>query len=288
MLVPVYPAPSNKSTRTMKTLKISKPFPGYVNVIIDNPPLNLMDQQMLDDLQALTAQLEQDTEVKIVVFESANPDFFMPHLDIAHLELLNLEPMPATGLLAWPDVALRLERAPFTTIAKIRGRARGVGSEFVLAMDMRFASTEKALLAQIEIGCGAFPGGGGIERLPKLIGRARALEVILSGQDYNADIAERYGWVNRSVPDAELDGFVENLASRIASFDAKPLAQAKTIVNERIVLPVVEELASTERKFFEALGYPETQARIQSLFERGLQTHDFEYNLADNIYITKQ
>lgn len=272
----------------MKTLKISNPFPGYVNVIIDNPPLNLMDQQMLDDLQALTAQLEQDTEVKVVVFESANTDFFMPHLDIAHLELLNLEPMPATGLLAWPDVALRLERAPFTTIAKIRGRARGVGSEFVLAMDMRFASTEKALLAQIEIGCGAFPGGGGIERLPKLIGRARALEVILSGQDYNADIAERYGWVNRSVPDAELDGFVENLASRIASFDAKPLAQAKTIVNERIVLPVVEELASTERKFFEALGYPETQARIQSLFERGLQTHDFEYNLADNIYITKQ
>jgi len=272
----------------MKTLKISKPFPGYVNVVLDNPPLNLMDQQMLDDLQALTAQLEQDTEVKVVVFESANPDFFMPHLDIAHPELLNLEPMPATGLPAWPDVALRLERASFTTIAKIRGRARGVGSEFVLAMDMRFASTEKALLAQIEIGCGAFPGGGGTERLPKLIGRARALEVILSGQDYNADIAERYGWVNRSVPDAELDGFVENLAKRIASFDSKPLAQAKSIVNERIGLPDTEELRATEHKFFAALGYPESQARIQSMFEKGLQTHDYEYNLADNIYITKQ
>src|SRR5437762_471499 len=197
---------------------------GYWRVTFDNPPINLFDPEMMSGLQALVDRLESDDEVKVVVFDSADPDFFIAHYDLVRAAEASTEPGP-TGQPPWIDLATRLERAPFVTVASIRGRARGMGSEFVLALDIRFASREKAILSQPEIGAGIIPGGGGLERLPLLTGRARALEIAVGAEDFDADTAERYGWINRAVPDAELDQFVERFATRVASFDRQAIAE---------------------------------------------------------------
>ncbi len=256
---------------------------SYWRVTLDNPPINLFDPEMIAGLQALVERLEHHDDVKVVVFDSADPDYFIAHLDLARAGELNLKPGP-TGLSPWPDVALRLERAPFITVALVRGRARGVGSEFLQAMDIRFASRERAILAQIEVGTGVIPGGGGLDRLPRLIGRARAMEVIMGSEDFDADTAERYGWVNRSIPDAELDEFVERFAMRVASFDRRAIAAAKEIINQRAGLAQPADLAATQKKFFEALKWPETQARVASLIQRGLQQRsDLELRLGHHL-----
>lgn len=145
---------------------------------------------MAEDLQRLMEELENDGEVKIVVFDSADPEYFISHINLAKIDQLSTEP-GRTGLSPWPDVAVRLESAPFVTVGVLRGRARGVGSEFLQALDIRFASRERAILSQIEVGTGVIPGGGGLERLPLLIGRARAMEVILGADDFDADTAEK-------------------------------------------------------------------------------------------------
>jgi enoyl-CoA hydratase/carnithine racemase len=251
-------------------LEITRPSAHYWRVTLNNPPINLFDPEMLNELCALIGDLERDEKVRVVVFDSALPDFFMAHLDVARAAEFSREPGP-TGLPPWPDVALRLERAPFVSVGLVRGRARGVGSEFLLALDVRFASRERAILGQLEVGTGLFPGGGGLERLPKLIGRARAIEVVTSADDFDADTAERYGWVNRSIPDAELDAFVERFAARLAGFDRRAIATAKQIINERTGLPQPADLAATEAKFLEALTFPEVQARLRQLFEEGFQ-----------------
>jgi enoyl-CoA hydratase/carnithine racemase len=256
---------------------------SYWRVTLDNPPINLFDPEMIAGLQALVERLEQDDNVKVVVFDSADPDYFIAHLDLARAGELDLKPGP-TGLSPWPDVALRLERAPFITVALVRGRARGVGSEFLQAMDIRFASRERATLSQIEVGTGVIPGGGGLDRLPRLIGRARAMEVIMGSEDYDADTAERYGWVNRSIPDAELDEFVERFAMRVATFDRRAIAAAKEILNQRAGLAEPADPTATQKKFFEALKWPETQARVASLMQRGLQQRtDFELRLGHHL-----
>jgi len=162
------------------------------------------------------------------------------------------------------------------SIAKIRGCVRGVSSEFVLACDMRFASRENTLLGQPEVGVGVHPGGGGTERLPPLVGRGRALEIILGANDFDGEAAERYGYVNRTLPDAELDGFVDVLARRIASFDRRPIAAAKNLVNQ-VSLPPADRLLEALNSFTTAMTWPETQKRIQALLKRGLQREgDFE------------
>jgi enoyl-CoA hydratase/carnithine racemase len=244
---------------------------GYQKVTFNNPPINLFDVSFSIQLMDLMDELEADKTLKVVVFESANPDFF-----IAHLELLNAGNFPKgpgkTGLSkSWPDIARRLELAPFVSIASVRGRARGIGSEFIQAFDMRFASKEKAILAQVEIGIGAFPGGGGMERLHLLTGRSRALEIILGGDDFDADTAALYGWVNRALADDELDAFVDRLAKRIASFDQQAIAAIKGIINARAVLATNEQLMDTQTQFFASLERPEARQRIQKLFEKGLQ-----------------
>jgi enoyl-CoA hydratase/carnithine racemase len=260
-------------------IRITKRSAAYRRVTLDNPPLNLFDQEMSDELQGLIKELEEDDKVKVVVFDSADPDYFMAHLDLVRTAELSLEPGP-TGLSPFPDFLRRLEQAPFVTVGVLRGRARGVGSEFLLGLDIRFASREKAVLSQIEVGTGVIPGAGGIERLSKLIGRARAMEVILGSEDFDADTAALYGWVNRSIPDAELDEFVERFASRVASFDRKPIALAKKIINERAGLVPAADLAATQKKFFKTLTWPKTQARVATLLERGLQQRgDFELRL---------
>ncbi|HEY8957325.1 enoyl-CoA hydratase/isomerase family protein [Chitinophaga sp.] len=259
---------------------------AYWRVSFNNPPINMFDTEFSKQLIVLMDELEANEHLQVVVFESANPDFF-----VAHVELLNVNDFPKgagkTGLSkSWPDIAKRLEQAPFVSIASIRGRARGLGSEFAQAFDIRFASKEKAFLAQVEIGIGSFPGGGGMERLHLLTGKARALEIILSGNDYDAETAAFYGWINRAVPDAELDNFVDQFARRIASFDKKAIASIKQIMNNRAALPKNEDITDTQTQFFASLAWPEARQRIKNLFERGLQQHgDLELHLGKNVFV---
>lgn len=255
---------------------------SYWKVSINHPPVNVFDPEFSVQLRTLMDELEANESLKVVVFESANPDFY-----VAHAELVNVFDFPKgegkTGLSkSWPDVAKRLEQAPFVSIASIRGRARGLGSEFIQAFDMRFASKDKAVFAQPEIGIGSFPGGGGLERLHLLTGKARALEIILSGDDFDAETAAAYGWINRAFNDSELDAFVENLANRIASFDLKIIKKIKATMNERVTLPKNEHLMETQTAFFASLVEPEARTRIKALLEKGLQTYgDVELNLAN-------
>lgn len=263
----------------LTTQKISEHF---WKIIINNPPINLFGPEFSVELIDRMDELEANERLKVVVFESANPDFF-----IAHLDVLKASAFPTgegrTGLSrSWPDIAKRLEQAPFVSIASIRGRTRGLGSEFVQAMDMRFASRERAVFGQPEIGIGAFPGGGGMERLHLLTGKARALEILLSGKDFDADTAAAYGWVNRAIADRELDGFVDDLATRIASFDRNVIATIKSIINERVINPKNEHLMETQTRFFETLARPEAGMRLKALFEKGFQQPgDLELNLGD-------
>ncbi|CAN1573365.1 CaiD Enoyl-CoA hydratase/carnithine racemase [Flavobacteriaceae bacterium] len=264
----------------MKTLRLTWYTKSYLQVTLDNPPLNLFDQNMIDDFQQLANELDQNDAVKVVVFESADPDFFISHYDI----LGATEPNAASTKQGyWPDIALQFERAPYITVGKLRGRARAAGSEVLLAMDVRFGSREKTLISQIEVGCGLIPGAGGLERLPKLIGRARAIEAIVGARDFDADTAAAYGWINRSIPDAELDQFVTDFALRVQSFDKKAIALAKSIINERTQTIAPSDLQSTQEKFFEALSWPQTKERLGELIAQGFQQRDFELNLADHL-----
>jgi enoyl-CoA hydratase/carnithine racemase len=226
--------------------------------------------------------VETDERVKVVVFDSAVEGFFLIHLDfLANLDdLAHLPPGP-TGLHPWPEMLVRLSRAPVVSIASIRGRATGMGSELALACDMRFASREKAILSQFELGAGLVPGGGPLARLPRLIGRGRALEVILSANDIPGDLAELYGYVNRSLPDADLDAYVEALAARIASFNKQTLMDAKRIVNVASLPPDIE-LESGWDACIASMARPATQERLKKLIERGFCTPgDAENRLGD-------
>ena len=265
------------------TVHIEKQTSAYWKVILDNPPINLFDPEMSEEFQKLMAELEADEEVKIVVFDSADPEYFMAHVDLVKTADFDLTPRE-TGLAILPDFIRRLELAPFLTVGVLRGRARGVGSEFLLGLDVRFASLEKGIISQIEVGCGVIPGEGGLERLCKQVGRSKALEIILSADDFDAETAARYGWINRAVPDAELDRFIERFVARISSFDRKVLALAKGLINDRCGLIPVEDLQETEKRFFETLTWTETEERIKTLFERGLQQRgEFELNLGKSL-----
>src|SRR6202158_691463 len=211
-------------------IRVTKRLPEYWRVTFDHPPLNIFGPEMLPQLNEIITALETDEQVKVVVFDSAVEAFFLIHLDfLAKLDdLAHLPPGP-TGLHPWPEMLLRLSRAPVVSIASIRGRATGMGSELALASDMRFASREKAILSQFEVGAGLVPGGGPMAQLTRLMGRGRALEVILSADDIPGDLAERYGYVNRSLPDADLDRFVDALATRIASFDKRTIIDTRRL-----------------------------------------------------------
>jgi enoyl-CoA hydratase/carnithine racemase len=210
--------------------------------------------------------------VKVIVFQSANSDFFIAHLDVGKAaerpEVLDL----------WRDFVLRLSSTPVVSIARIRGRTRGIGNEFVLACDMRFASRQTARFGQPEIGVGLVPGGGALEWLPRLVGRSRALEIVLSGDDFDADIAERYGWVNRTLDDGDLDSFVDALVRRLASFDHETLSAAKAQVN-RFGRPTATELQSSNDLLFPLLALPNAQARRAKIRNLGYGVRsDFELN----------
>lgn len=261
----------NRPERTFTTaeIRLERRLPSYWRVTFDMPPVNIFGPKHLPLLGDIITEIETDPDVKVVVFDSAVEGFFITHYDfLAPLEdSLKVPPGP-TGLQALPDMLVRLSRAPVVSIASIRGRATGVGSELALASDMRFASREKAILSQWEVGAGLVPGGGPMARLPRLIGRGRALEVLLSADDIHGDLAERYGYVNRSLPDAELDGFVEALAIRIASFDKEAIAETKRLVDVASLPPDVEIKPEWDA-FLAALGRPASQTRIKALMARG-------------------
>jgi enoyl-CoA hydratase/carnithine racemase len=253
-------------------LSIDRSRPGIWTVSISNPPINMFVPTTIVELGVLMTDLEADPSVKVVVFQSANPDFFIAHLDVAKAA----ERPEVLGL--WRDFVLRLSSTPVVSIAKIRGRTRGIGNEFVLACDMRFASRQSALFGNPEIGVGLVPGGGALEWLPRLVGRSRALEIVLSADDFDADVAERYGWVNRTLNDDNLDSFVDALAGRLASFDRETLGAAKAQIN-RFGMPTAAELQSSNDMFFSTLAMPSAQARRAKVRNLGYGVpSDFELN----------
>jgi enoyl-CoA hydratase/carnithine racemase len=260
-----------KSTSNTTQIRLARLTPAYWRVTFDNPPLNLMGPEFILQFKEIVTALETDEQIKVVVFDSAVEGFFLNHSDFrAKLEdLTGIAPGP-TGLQAWPDILVRLTRTPVVSIALIRGRATGNGSEIALACDMCFASREKAILSQWEVGVGLVAGGGPMTRLPRLIGRGRALEVLLGSDDISADLAESYGYVNRSLPDAELEEFVDTLASRIASFDKWAIGNTKRLVNAASLPPDVEVDAGWDT-CLASIVRPATQERIKTLMARGLQ-----------------
>jgi enoyl-CoA hydratase/carnithine racemase len=252
-----------------KQIRLGQHSPSYWRVTFDHPPLNIFGPQTIPQFNEVITALETDQHVKVVVFDSAVEGFFLTHYDfLAKLEDSTSLPPGPTGLQPLPDMLARLSRAPVVSIVSIRGRATGVGSELALASDMRFASREKAILSQWEVGAGLVPGGGPMARLPRLIGRGRALEVLLGADDMPGDLAELYGYVNRALPDAELDAFVDALARRIASFDKQAIAETKRLVDVAS-LPADAEIAPEWDAFLASVGRPASQARIKALMERG-------------------
>jgi enoyl-CoA hydratase/carnithine racemase len=259
----------NKSKSTTP-VRVIEETSAYWRVLFDYPPFNILDATIFEGLQDLLARMDSSPSLRVVVFESANPEFYLAHFDLTG-KLGNITTaVGRSGLPILMDTFVRLTTSPVVSMAKIRGCVRGASSEFVLACDMRFASRENTLIGHPEVGVGVHPGGGGTERLPHLVGRGRALEIILGANDCDGDTAERYGYVNRSLPDPELDAFVDALARRIASFDRRALAAAKNLVNQ-VSLPPADRLLDAFTSFGAALSWPEAQRRIQAVIERGLQ-----------------
>jgi enoyl-CoA hydratase/carnithine racemase len=253
-----------------KTAQINlvRSSPAYWRITFDNPPLNLMGPEFVREFRDIMTAIEADEHVRVVVFDSAVEGFFLNHSDFfANFDDLKSIPPGPTGLESWPDILVRLTRAPVVSIALIRGRATGNGSEIALACDMTFVSREKAVLSQWEVGVGMVAGGGPMARLPRLIGRGRALEVLLSSDDIGGELAETYGYVNRALPDAELDEFVDALATRIAAFDKWAIAKTKSLVNAS--LPPDVEMAAGWDACMASVARPATQARLKAFMELG-------------------
>jgi len=242
------------------------------------PPMNLLGPPLVRDLVSLIKQLEPDDSVRVLVFRSADPEYFISHVDITQVAAYRQEAARLTGEASLGLLFRHLSTSRLVSIAQIEGRVRAAGSEFVLACDMRFAALESAIFAQFEPAFGLLPGGGAALHLTRLMGRARALEVMLSADDYGAELAERYGWINRALPAAALPDFVRSLAQRIARFPATGLAAVKTRVNG-IALASVEDFRRDSDAFGEAVRAPVAQARTQAALNQGFQTRAGELHL---------
>jgi len=252
-------------------VSLTRTSPAYWRITFANPPLNIVGPAEMRRLDEILDQVEADPRVKVVVFDSAVPGYFMAHYDLLKplADSTGMAPGP-TGMHPVPDFMVRVARLKAVTISSIRGRTSGIGSEIVLATDMRFASREKAQLSQFEVGAGFAPGGGPMARLPRLVGRGRALEILIGAEALNGDLAERYGYVNRALPDAELDGFVDRLATRIAGFDHQAIIDTKRLV-DLASLPPDEEIRLGWDAFIASVQRPAAQARVRALVTRGLQ-----------------
>jgi enoyl-CoA hydratase/carnithine racemase len=261
-------------------LSVTQHSPQYWRVTFDNPPINLISPAMIVALRDLLTKIEQDNRVAVVVFDSADPEFFLAHYDLtAEASPFDALPAAPTPFHHWARLLIRLTKAPAVTITALRGRARGAGSEFALATDIRFASRERAVLGQFEVGFAALPGGGPSTRLPGIVGRGRALEILLGGQDFDGGLAERYGYVNRAVPDAQFTEFVDAFAQRVSRFDLLALADIKRFVNAAS-LPADDALTAEMDAFAAALARPATPSLIGQALTQGLQQRgDVELNL---------
>ena len=266
------------ASNMLETLNIRQEGP-VLFAEISAPPMNLLGPELVRDLVSLIQRVEGDTAVRVLVFSSADPDYFISHVDLKRIAEYRQEAAKLTGEASIALLFHHLSASRLVTIAQIEGRVRAAGSEFVLACDMRFAARESAIFAQFEPAFGLLPGGGGAQHLARLLGRGRALEVMLSADDYDAELAERYGWINRALPAAELGEFVHALAHRIAGFPAAGHAAVKDRVNA-IALAPADDFRSDSDLFGDGVGHPEAQTRIRTAFERGLQTRDAEIDLA--------
>ena len=272
-------------TGTYQTLHVGSGGDGVLTAVIDAPPMNLIGPELVRDLVALFGALESGHQARVMVLESADPDYFVPHVDLTKVPEYTAEAAKAGGP---GDASLgmlwhKLSELPVVTIAKIRGRARGAGSELALACDMRFAARENAVFGQIEAGVGAAPGAGGVQHLGRLLGRGRAMEVILGADDFGAEVAERYGWINRALPDADLDAFVSRLAQRIASFPADGVLTAKRVLNE-LAMPAADAIRADAVRFRQLVAAEGAQAHTAALFAQGLQTRGpLELDLGDRL-----
>ena len=263
---------------------VDRRSPSYCRVTFDHPPINTITATTVAELAELVGLIEQDPDLNVVVFDSANSDFYLAHYDVendpSRTVALGVGP---TGMHAWLDLLVRLSRAPVVSIASIRGRARGAGSEFVLACDLRFASRENTLLGQFEVGTGVVPGGGPMARLSRLVGRGRALEILLVADDLDGPRAEQYGYVNRAIADDELDDEVDQIASRLARFDHEAIGRTKSYVDQ-VTLPADSEFPPPLADFFEMLTRPAQQAQYARLHELGLNTEsDLERSLGRRV-----
>lgn len=242
---------------------------GVAVITFDHPPINLVDRDLVIDLLKLAQALEADRQTRVVIFRSANPAFFLAHFDLSGKGSNKPPaPLPEGEASVLSQLFTRYSRLPQVTIGELRGRARGAGSEFLLALDMRFASRERAVLGQPEAALGILPGAGGTVRLTQLLGRARALEVCLGCADFDAELAERYGWINRALPDAEIEAFVDELARRIALFPESGIAHVKALV-DRLSAADNAGLVDESQRFAAAMTAPQTAERMRWMAGRG-------------------
>jgi enoyl-CoA hydratase/carnithine racemase len=265
-------------SESFKQFSLSRISNSHWRVTFNHPPINLFDDNTVPELEHLLDLAEGEPKLKVIVFDSANPDFFIAHFSPA-AGYKNLVTRKPNGHYTWTDIVDRLARLPAVSIAAVRGRARGGGAEFALACDIRFASLERATFAQIEVGTGLIPIGGAVDRLPYLMGRGRALEVILGCDDFDAALAERYGWINRAIPDQEFEAFVEQFARRVASFDGQSIREAKRLVIQHGGGPTPADYDESAAAFYGKQPWPGTAARFPKLLELGSGKHsDLELN----------
>lgn len=268
---------------TPKHLTLTVESPTFWRVTFDNPPINVIGLEMMRDLKALLTELEHNDTVNVVLFDSADPDFYIAHYDIA-VDNDAAEALPSpTGYTAWVDITVRMSKLNAVTIAAIRGIARGAGSELVLAMDIRFASLENAKLSQVEIALMAVTGGGASGRLPSLVGRGRTMEILLGGEDFDGALAERYGYVNRAIPDAQFDEFVTTFARRVSGWDHRAIVEIKAFIDKYTRLPDTEYPLHSDA-YWSAVSRPEVAGIVARLVSNGMQGRSpLEYDLAERI-----
>ena len=257
---------------------------SYWRVTFGHAPINTITATTITELAELIDRIEGEEQLNVVVFDSANPDFYLAHYDTEHDPGKTAAlPVGPTGMHAWLDFLVRLSRAPVVSIASIRGRVRGAGSEFVLACDLRFASRENALLGQFEVGTGVVPGGGPMARLSRLVGRGRALEILLVADDFDGARAEQYGYVNRAISDGRLDAEVDAIAQRLARFDHAAIARTKSYV-DRVTLPADSEFPPALLDFFKMVGRPRQREQFARLEALGLNIDsDLERRLGQRV-----
>jgi enoyl-CoA hydratase/carnithine racemase len=264
-------------------LKLTVESPTFWRVTFDNPPINVIGLEMMRELKQLLTELEHNDTVNVVVFDSADPDFYIAHYDV-EVDNDAAEALPnTTGYTAWVDITVRISKLDAVTIAAVRGMTRGAGSELVLAMDMRFASLEKAKLAQVEIALKAVTGGGASGRLPSLVGRGRTMEILLGGEDFDGELAERYGYVNRAVPDVEFEDFINGFARRVSGWDHQAIVEVKAFIDKYTRLPDAEFPLHSDA-YWAGVSRPEVGAIVGRLLENGMQQRGpLEYDLGRRI-----